>query len=119
MVDFLVIGSGLAGMLFALKAAERGRVLLLTKNELGESNSRYAQGGIAAVWDQEDTFAEHVQDTLVAGAGLCRRDAVDFVVENGPRRVQELIDRGVAFSGELGREGGHGRRRILLSLIHI
>jgi L-aspartate oxidase len=120
-VDFLVIGSGLAGMLFALKAAARGSVLLITKRELGESNSRYAQGGIATVWDEEDSFAEHVQDTLVAGAGLCRHSAVDFVVENGPARVRELIDFGVAFTKdddeeetyELGREGGHGRRRIL------
>ena len=120
-VDFLVVGSGLAGMLFALKASRHGSVLLLTKRELGESNSRYAQGGIAAVWDEEDSFAEHIRDTLVAGAGLCRHGAVDVVVREGPRRVQELIEFGVAFTRqedlpdeyELGREGGHGRRRIL------
>jgi len=120
-VDFLVIGSGLAGMLFALKAAEKGSVLLLTKRALGESNSRYAQGGIAAVWDDEDSFEQHIQDTLVAGAGLCRYSAVDTVIREGPERVRELIGYGVAFTRDheepeeydLGREGGHGRRRIL------
>ena len=120
-VDVLVIGSGLAGMLFALKSARHGKVLLITKRQLGESNSRYAQGGIAAVWDEEDSFEEHVRDTLVAGAGLCRHGTVDYVVQHGPERVQELIDLGVAFTKdddepetyELGREGGHSRRRIL------
>ncbi|MCB9793291.1 MAG: L-aspartate oxidase [Alphaproteobacteria bacterium] len=119
--DFLVIGSGLAGLSFALKAAEHGSVILLTKDELGESNSRYAQGGVATVWDEDDTFDAHVQDTLIAGAGLCRREVVEHVVRNGPARIRELIDLGVEFSRsaeepdhyELGREGGHGHRRIL------
>ena len=105
-------------MLFALKAARHGRVLLVTKGELGESNSRYAQGGVAAVWDDEDHFESHIKDTLVAGAGLCRRQAVEFVVENGPARIQELIDFGVEFTRDqneydLTREGGHSHRRIL------
>ena len=116
--DFLVVGSGLAGMLFALKASRHGRVLLLTKGQLEESNSRYAQGGVATVWDDEDHFESHVKDTLVAGAGLCRRSAVEFVVENGPARIQELIDLGVEFTRDqeqydLTREGGHSHRRIL------
>ncbi|MCB9763100.1 MAG: L-aspartate oxidase [Alphaproteobacteria bacterium] len=119
--DFLVIGSGLAGLLFALKAAAHGTVTLLTKDALGESNSRYAQGGVAAVWDEADSFEDHIRDTMIAGAGLCRREAVEHVVRNGPRRIQELIALGVSFSRsedepdtyELGREGGHGRRRIL------
>ncbi|HJN74997.1 MAG TPA: L-aspartate oxidase [Myxococcota bacterium] len=116
--DFLVVGSGLAGMLFALKASRHGRVLLVTKGELGESNSRYAQGGVAAVWGDEDRFESHVEDTLVAGAGLCRRSAVEFVVENGPARIVELIDLGVEFTRDadefdLTREGGHSHRRIL------
>jgi L-aspartate oxidase len=116
--DFLVVGSGLAGMLFALKAAEHGRVLLVTKAELGESNSRYAQGGVAAVWDDEDGYEAHIRDTLVAGAGLCRRDAVEFVVREGPDRIRELIELGVNFTQSqdgyaLTREGGHSHRRIL------
>lgn len=119
--DFLVIGSGVAGLSYALKAAQHGRVLLLTKGPPEESNSRYAQGGVAAVWDESDSFEEHIRDTLVAGAGLCRPRAVDFVVRNGPARMRELIELGVSFtrsaeepeSFELGREGGHGRRRIL------
>ena len=116
--DFLVVGSGLAGMLFALKAAAHGRVLLVTKAELGESNSRYAQGGVAAVWDDEDAYEAHIKDTLVAGAGLCQRDAVDFVAREGPDRIRELIELGVEFTQSqdgyaLTREGGHSHRRIL------
>ena len=119
--DFLVIGSGIAGLLFALEAAAHGSVVLVTKRELGESNTRYAQGGVAAVWDDDDSFEEHWRDTLVAGAGLCRPEVVDVVVREGPARIQELIDRGVDFSRshqdpdtyDLGREGGHGQRRIL------
>jgi len=119
--DFLVIGSGVAGLTFALKAAAHGSVTLLTKAEMGESNSRYAQGGIAAVWDPGDSHDEHADDTMIAGAGLCRREAVEFVVKNGPDRIQELIQRGVEFTRardsdadyDLTREGGHGKRRIL------
>ena len=119
--DYLVIGSGLAGQLFALKVADHGRVLILTKDVLRESNSRYAQGGVAAVWDDKDRFEDHIQDTLVAGAGLCRRQAVDHVVRTGPDRIRELIELGVIFDRredrpeehELHQEGGHSTRRIL------
>ena len=119
--DFLVIGSGIAGLSFALKSAEVGSVVLLSKTEPVESNTRYAQGGIAAVWDTEDTYESHVEDTLTAGAGLCRREVVEFTVREGPARVRELIEQGVSFSAQdsgaydLGREGGHSARRILHS----
>ena len=119
--DFLVIGSGVAGMWFALQAAEQGRVTMVTKSEPLESNSRYAQGGIAAVWSSEDDFDSHVQDTLIAGAGLCRRDAVEQTVREGPARVRDLIEVGTRFTRrtddpeayDLHREGGHSHRRIL------
>jgi L-aspartate oxidase len=119
--DFLVIGSGVAGMWFALQAAKLGRVTILNKAAAQESNSRYAQGGIAAVWSEEDDFDTHVQDTLIAGAGLCRREAVEVTVREGPTRVRELIEFGARFttkhddptSYDLHREGGHTHRRIL------
>ena len=119
--DFLVIGSGVAGMWFALKAAKHGRVTVLTKRAVRESNSAYAQGGIAAVWDQTDAHHKHVEDTLIAGAGLCDRAAVEKTVREGPERVRELIDFGANFTrrasdpGEydLHKEGGHSHRRIL------
>jgi len=120
--DFLVIGSGLAGLTFALKAAEHGSVTVLTKDHLPESNTAYAQGGIASVWSADDSFEDHAQDTLTAGAGICHRDTVDVVVREGPQRVRELIALGTTFSRadtseeadyDLGMEGGHRRRRIL------
>lgn len=117
--DYLVIGSGVAGLSFALKAAETGTVIVLTKDRPDESNSSYAQGGIAAVWSPEDDFESHVRDTLVAGAGLCRADAVAQTVREGPARVRELIGLGVKFTRDadagysLHREGGHSTRRIL------
>jgi L-aspartate oxidase len=117
--DFLVIGAGLAGLSFALEAAEHGSVLLLTKTELEESNTRYAQGGIAAVWRDPDSPRAHAEDTMRAGAGLCKREVVDMVVTEGPDRVRELAGRGVVFSADkqgetvLGREGGHSHRRVL------
>src|SRR4051812_47322505 len=119
--DFLVLGAGVAGLMFALEAARHGRVLLVTKTEAAESNTAYAQGGIAAVWSPEDRLEEHVHDTLVAGAGLCRPDAVEQTVREAPERVQALIDLGVRFSRreahpdeyDLHREGGHSKRRIL------
>ena len=117
--DFLVLGSGIAGLSFALEAARIGRVLLVTKRTADESNSRYAQGGIAAVLGPEDSFAAHVADTLEAGAGLCRPDVVEACVSEGPARVRELVERGVRFSRRqdtgalsLGREGGHSVRRV-------
>lgn len=119
--DFLVIGSGVAGLSYALKVAKFGTVIVLTKDRPDESNSVYAQGGIAAVWADDDGFDSHIQDTLVAGAGLCRLDAVEQTVRCGPERVQELIDLGVKFTRSaedaarysLHREGGHATRRIL------
>src|SRR5947208_13225149 len=117
----LVIGSGVAGLTYALKVADRFPVVLVTKKEHTESNTNYAQGGIAAVMGAEDAPELHVQDTLTAGAGLCHRDAVEQLVREGPERVRELIAWGARFSTEphhperlaLGREGGHSRRRII------
>lgn len=116
--DVLVIGSGIAGLSYALKASDHGDVVLVTKKERAASNTNYAQGGIAAVWSDEDTLALHARDTFVAGAGLCHSDAVRRLVQEGPARVRELIEWGVRFTQEqetvsLGREGGHSRRRIL------
>ncbi|MBI5656821.1 MAG: L-aspartate oxidase [Geobacter sp.] len=116
--DFLVIGSGIAGLSFALKAAEHGTVAIVTKREVTESATNYAQGGIATVFSQDDTFAAHIEDTLVAGAGICHEDVVKMVVEEGPQIIRELIDWGVNFttsgdSYDLTREGGHSQRRIL------
>ena len=84
--DFLILGSGIAGLTFALKVAPRGRVAIVTKKNRAESNTNYAQGGIAAVTSKEDSFELHVADTLTAGAGLCREDVVRTIVEEGPAR---------------------------------
>ncbi len=120
--DFLVLGSGIAGLTIAIKAASLGTVAIVTKKDTIESNTNYAQGGIASVMDPQDSFEAHVQDTLTAGAGLCREDVVRFVVQEAPERIRELIDWGVEFSKsqapgtfpyDLGREGGHSTRRIL------
>jgi L-aspartate oxidase len=121
--DFLVIGSGIAGLFFALRAAEVGRVGIITKKRAADSATNWAQGGIAAVEGSDDSFERHVQDTLIAGAGLCDEAVVRFVVERGPETIAALLDYGVEFdrSGApdagsqfaLGREGGHSRRRIL------
>ncbi len=118
--DFLVIGSGIAGLSFALKAASKGKVLVLTKVNADETNTKYAQGGIAAVFDPEvDTFEKHIEDTLIAGDGLCDREIVEIVVKEGPDRIRELIEYGANFdkdddgSYDLTREGGHSEKRIL------
>jgi L-aspartate oxidase len=116
--DILVVGSGIAGLTFALKAARFADVILATKKERVESNTNYAQGGVAAVFASDDSHDLHVADTLVAGAGLCHVRAVEELAREGPERVRELIDWGVQFSRErgqlsLGREAGHSRRRIL------
>jgi len=123
--DFLVVGSGIAGLTCALRCAASGTVLLVTKDRLPESSSQYAQGGIASVWSPDDTFESHIEDTLRAGAGLCHRDVVTTVVSEGPERVRDLIRLGVNFDGredpegwayDLGQEGGHSQRRILHAL---
>jgi L-aspartate oxidase len=120
--DFLVLGSGIAGLSFALKVAPLGRVAIVTKKSRAESNTNYAQGGIAAVTSKEDSVQSHVRDTLEAGAGLCHEDVVRAIIQEGPARIAELIETGMKFSEreinggrelDLGREGGHSKRRIL------
>ncbi|MFO7962903.1 MAG: L-aspartate oxidase [Desulfobacterales bacterium] len=124
--DFLIIGSGVAGLMLALKVADFGRVAIITKKEVMESNSSQAQGGIASVFSEVDSFDLHIQDTLAAGDNLCDREVVEMVVKNGPDRIRELIDLGVQFNIderagemsdkpnlELGREGGHSQKRIV------
>lgn len=118
--DVLVIGSGIAGLSFALKAAAQHDVVLITKKERAASSTNYAQGGIASVMAPDDSVDLHVRDTLLAGAGLCHPSAVAELVREGPARVRELMDWGVRFTRagaefSLGREGGHSRRRIVHS----
>jgi L-aspartate oxidase len=117
--DFLVIGSGLGGLSFAWKAALHGKVCLISKSELEETNTRYAQGGIAAVTYEPDSLEKHVQDTIIAGDHLCNEEVVRLVVKEGPAQIRELIQWGTNFdkqsSGkyDLAREGGHSEHRIL------
>ncbi len=120
--DFLILGSGIAGLTYALKVSRFGSVAIVTKKDKKESNTNYAQGGIAAVVDPDDRPELHIADTLTAGAGLCRPDIVDIVVHEGMDRIRELVQWGVPFTRrsirrdaefDLGREGGHSRRRIL------
>ena len=123
--DFLVLGSGIAGLTFALQVAPHGRVAIITKKNRADSNTNWAQGGIASVTSREDSFELHVHDTLEAGAGLCKEPIVRTIVEEGPARIAELIARGTHFSEreipgtqgthelDLTKEGGHSKRRIL------
>ncbi|MBL7827452.1 MAG: L-aspartate oxidase [Saprospiraceae bacterium] len=122
--DVLILGSGVAGLTLAIKTARKlpdHKIMVLTKTDEGESNTRYAQGGVAAVWDlDKDNFEKHIADTLDAGDGLCKEDVVRIVVEEGPERVRELIGWGAHFDKEknqdaydLAREGGHSEHRIL------
>jgi len=117
--DFLVIGSGMAGISFALKAAPYGKVALLCKTTLEESNTSYAQGGIAAVTYEPDSFEKHIQDTLIAGDGHCNLAAVEKVIREAPDQIKELLSWGVDFDRtddgkfDLHREGGHSEHRIL------
>ncbi|MBN8836914.1 MAG: L-aspartate oxidase [Sphingobacteriia bacterium] len=121
--DFLVIGSGIAGLTYAIKTAMRfpeKKVLIVTKTQADETNTKYAQGGVAGVWDEvNDSFEKHIEDTLVAGDGLCNKEVVEIVVKEGPERIKEIIQFGTSFdktdTGDyaLGREGGHSEYRIL------
>src|ERR1700761_4109694 len=116
--DFLVIGAGIAGLSAAIRLADAGTVLVVTKEELAESNTAYAQGGIAVAMGGDEDVALHLQDTLSAGDGLVNREAARILVEQGPRRVEELLEWGTAFDRENGelmrtREGAHSRSRIL------
>jgi L-aspartate oxidase len=124
--EFLVLGSGIAGLMFALRVAGRGSVAVVTKKGAADSATNWAQGGIAAAVGADDTFEAHVRDTLDAGAGLCREDVVRFVVERGPAAIDSLLKAGVDFDRvgdveedgspgtfSLGREGGHRKRRVL------
>lgn len=121
--DHIVVGSGIAGLTYALKAADTGRVAVVTKRARAATNTAWAQGGVACVTSPEDSFELHVQDTLEAGAGLCNREIVELVVREGPERIRELMELGMSFDLrerpdgltelDLGREGGHSKRRIL------
>ena len=120
-IDFLIIGTGIAGLTFALKVADFGQVAIVTKKEAAETSTNYAQGGIASVFGQFDSFELHVRDTLESGDGLCKKDVVEMVVRDGPARIRELMDWGVHFSRDhagneeldLGLEGGHSQKRIV------
>jgi len=119
--DFLVIGSGIAGLTFAIKASRYGKVSIVTKSVLDDSSTRYAQGGIAAVFSEPDNFEKHIRDTLIAGDGICNEDVVRLVVHEAPARIKDLIDLGVPFDKkkdgtyDLAKEGGHTEYRILHS----
>ena len=118
-VDFLVIGSGIAGLSFALKAAKHGKVMVITKSNEDESNTKYAQGGIASVTYAPDSIEKHIADTLIAGDGLCDEEVVRIVITEGIQRTEELIQWGASFdrddSGkyDLAKEGGHSEHRVL------
>ncbi|OGR14337.1 MAG: L-aspartate oxidase [Desulfobacterales bacterium RIFOXYA12_FULL_46_15] len=119
--DFLVIGTGIAGLSYALKAAEFGKVTIITKKQIKKTNTALAQGGVAAVFGPMDSFDLHIKDTLASGDGLCNKEVVAMVVKDGPERIRELVRLGAAFNkagdGEedfsLGQEGGHSAKRIV------
>ena len=122
--DFLVLGSGISGLVFALQASKRGRVAVITKQSLNDCNTDYAQGGIAAVLDIKDSFEEHCEDTYIAGAELGKKEVIRRIITEGPRLIQYLIDIGTDFTKRnpsydnrlenlsLTREGGHSHRRV-------
>src|SRR5690554_7457549 len=121
--DYLIIGSGIAGLTIAIKLAEQfpaRKIIVVTKSSKEESNTQYAQGGIAVVMDEiNDQFEKHIEDTLICGDGLCDREVVEIVVTEGPRRLQELIDWGTQFDRtadgtlDLAKEGGHSYHRVV------
>jgi len=117
--DFLVIGSGIAGLSYALQVASYGKVIIITKSKIDETNTKYAQGGIASVMYEPDTFDKHINDTLEVGDGLCDREIVEMVVREGPAQIKKLIEWGVNFDKkedgkfDLAKEGGHSEYRIL------
>jgi len=115
--NFLIIGSGISGLNFALHAAKKGEVIIVTKKKIIDSNTNYAQGGIAAVLDKTDNFKQHIKDTIEAGAYHNDKKAVEFMVKNSTAAIYRLIDLGVEFENDKGdlrltREGGHNKRRI-------
>lgn len=118
-IDFLVIGSGIAGLSYALKVAKYGKVGIVTKKEIDNTNTQYAQGGIASVMYSPDNFEKHIEDTMIAGDGICDIEAVKLVVENAPKQIKELIEFGTNFDKQingdydLAKEGGHSEHRIL------
>jgi L-aspartate oxidase len=117
--DFLILGSGIAGLSFALRAQAHGQVVVVTKRAADEAATSWAQGGVAAVLSPEDSFAKHAEDTMVAGAGLCHQVVVDICAREAPEAIKWLSETGARFSRdddgqyELGREGGHSERRIV------
>ena len=119
--DFLVIGSGIAGLSYALKVAEFGSVTIITKKKIQKTNTALAQGGVAAVFSKIDSFDLHIKDTLDAGDGLCNKDVAKMVVKDGPQRIKQLVKQGANFNIEgygeydfsLGKEGGHSAKRIV------
>lgn len=116
--DVLVIGSGIAGLFAALRISEYADVVLITKKEKYESNTNYAQGGIASVIDPADSFEKHIKDTLISGAGLCHQKTVDIIVKEGPARIHDLMELGTEFTKkngklDLAKEGGHSMPRIV------
>ena len=121
--DFLVIGSGIAGLTYALKIAKQfpaKTITIITKTQADETNTKYAQGGIAGVWDESrDSYEKHIEDTIIAGDGLCNHQIVEIVVTEGPKRIKEIIAYGAQFDKDklgaysLGKEGGHSENRIL------
>jgi len=116
--DVLIIGSGIAGLFAALRISEYADVVLITKKEKDESNTNYAQGGIASVIDPTDSFEKHIKDTLVAGAGLCNLKTVEIIVKEGPDRIYDLMELGTQFTKkngklDLAKEGGHSMPRIV------
>ncbi len=116
--DFLVIGSGLAGLSYALKVANSGKVILISKANIDETTTSYAQGGIAVVTESHDSYEKHIKDTIIAGDGLCNKEVVEMVVTEGPAQVRELIEWGINFDKkpdgnyDLAKEGGHSEHRI-------